>query len=79
MPLLKEKYVEKELEESMVERIRDVLLELGNGFSFIDNQYKVTVGNNDYFIDMLFYHLKLHCYIAVELKTVSFKPEFIGS
>lgn len=78
LPLLKEKYVEKELEESMVERIRDVLLELGNGFSFIGNQYKVIVGNNDYFIDMLFYHLKLHCYIAVELKTVPFKPEFIG-
>lgn len=78
LPLLKEKYVEKELEESMVERIRDVLLELGNGFSFIGNQYKLTVGNNDYFIDMLFYHLKLHCYIVVELKAVPFKPEFIG-
>lgn len=75
---LKEKYVEKELEESMVERIRNVLLELGNGFSFIGNQYKITVGNEDYFIDMLFYHLKLHCYIVVELKTIPFKPEFIG-
>ena len=78
LPLLKEKYVEKELEESMVERIRDVLLEFGNGFSFICNQYKLTVGDSDYFIDMLFYHLKLHCYIAVELKAVPFKPEFIG-
>ena len=62
----------------MVKRIRDVLLELGNGFSFIGNQYKLIVGDNDYFIDMLFYHLKLHCYIAVELKAVPFKPEFIG-
>lgn len=78
LPFLKEKYVEKELEESMVERIRDVLLELGNGFSFIGNQYKITVGDNDYFIDMLFYHLKLHCYIVVELKAVPFRPEFIG-
>ena len=78
LPFLKEKYVEKELEESMVERIRNVLLELGNGFSFIGNQYKITVGNEDYFIDMLFYHLKLHCYIVVELKTIPFKPEFIG-
>ena len=78
LPLLKEKYVEKELEESMVERIKDVLLELGEGFSFVGNQYKITVGDNDYFIDMLFYHLKLHCYIAAELKAVSFKPEFIG-
>lgn len=78
LPLLKEKYIEKELEESMVERIKDVLLELGDGFSFVGNQYKITVGDNDYYIDMLFYHLKLHCYIAVELKAVSFKPEFIG-
>ena len=78
LPLLKEKYVERELEESMVERIRDILLEFGNGFSFIGNQYKLTVGNSDYFIDMLFYHLKLHCYIVVELKAVPFKPEFIG-
>ena len=78
LPLLKEKYVEKELEESMIERIRDVLLEFGNGFSFIGNQYKLTVGDSDYFIDMLFYHLKLHCYIVVELKAVPFKPEFIG-
>ena len=78
LPLLKEKYVEKELEESMVERIRDVLLEFGNGFSFIGNQYKLTIGDNDYFIDMLFYHLKLHCYIVVELKAIPFKPEFIG-
>lgn len=78
LPLLKEKYVEKELEESMVERIRDVLLEFGNGFSFIGNQYKLTVGDSDYFIDMLFYHLKLHCYVVVELKAVPFKPEFIG-
>lgn len=78
LPFLKEKYVERELEESMIERIRDVLLELENGFSFIGNQYKITVSDNDYYIDMLFYHLKLHCYIAVELKAVPFKPEFIG-
>lgn len=78
LPLLKEKYIEKELEDSMTGRIRDVLLELGNGFSFIGNQYKLVVDNNDYYIDMLFYHLKLHCYIVVELKTVPFKPEFIG-
>ena len=78
LPLLKEKYVEKELEEAMIKRIRDVLLELGNGFSLVGNQYKITVGNNYYFIDMLFYHLKLHCYIAVELKAVPFKPDFIG-
>ena len=78
LPFLKEKYVEKELEKSMMERIRDVLLEVGNGFSFVGNQYKIIVSDNDYFIDMLFYHIKLHCYIVVELKTVPFRPEFIG-
>lgn len=78
LPLLKDKYIERELEESMIDRIRDILLEFGNGFSFIGNQYKITVGNEDYFIDMLFYHLKLHCYVVVELKAIPFKPEFVG-
>lgn len=78
LPLLKEKYIETELEEAMIERIRDVLLELGNGFSFVGNQYKIEVGDKDYFIDMLFYHTKLHCYIVVELKAVPFQPEFTG-
>lgn len=78
LPLLKEKYIERELEESMINHIRDVLLELGNGFSFVGNQYRLTVGNDEYFVDLLFYHLKLRCYIVVELKTVSFKPEFVG-
>ena len=78
LPFLKENFIERELELAMVERIRDVLLELGNGFSFVGNQYKIVVGDNDYYVDMLFYHLKLHCYIAVELKTVPFQPEFVG-
>ena len=56
----------------MVERIKTVLLELGNGFSFIGNQYKISVDDKDYFIDMLFYHTKLHCYIVVELKNTEY-------
>ena len=75
---LKEGYKEKMLEEAIIEKIRDVLLELGNGFSFVGNQYKITVGNNDYFIDLLFYHLKLRCFIVVELKAGSYKPEYAG-
>lgn len=75
---LKDNYVEKELEDYMITKIRDILLELGKGFSFIGNQYKISTDNNDYFIDMLFYHLDLHCYIVVELKTTEFKPEYIG-
>lgn len=54
------------------------LLELGAGFSFIGRQYKITVDDDDYYIDLLFYHVKLHCYVVVELKAVSFKPEFAG-
>lgn len=69
---------EKELEKSMIEKIRDVLLELGNGWSFMGNQYKITVNGKDYFIDLLFYHTKLKCYIVVELKAVKFEPEFVG-
>ena len=75
---LKENYKEKELEKAMIERIRDVLVELGKGFSFIGNQYKISTENNDYFIDLLFYHLDLRCYIVIELKTTEFKPEYIG-
>ena len=75
---LKKNYVEKELEEHMITKIRDVLLELGKGFCFICNQYKISTDNQDYYIDMLFYHLDLRCYIAVELKATEFKPEYIG-
>ena len=73
---LTDDYKEKELENKMLEKLKNILLELGSGFSFVGNQYKITVGNEDYFIDMLFYHTKLHCYIAVELKVGDFKPEF---
>lgn len=75
---LKERYKEKELESAMLEKIKDVLVELGKGFSFVGNQYKISTNSNDYYIDLLFYHLDLKCYIVVELKTTDFKPEYIG-
>ena len=75
---LKKNYAEKELEEHMITKIRDVLLELGKGFSFIGNQYKISTNNHDYYIDILFYHLELRCYIVVELKSTEFKPEYVG-
>jgi predicted nuclease of restriction endonuclease-like (RecB) superfamily len=78
LPLLKEKYVETELENALVERIKDTILELGKGFSFVGNQYKLIVGDEDFYIDMLFYNLKLHSYVVVELKTGEFKPEYVG-
>ena len=75
---IKEEAIEKDIENAMMERIKNVLLELGKGFSFVGNQYKISTENQDYYIDMLFYHLELRCYIVVELKNVEFKPEYIG-
>lgn len=75
---LRKDYIEKELETAMVDKIKMTLLALGNGFSFVGNQYRITVENEDYFIDLLFYHIKLHCYIVVELKSTKFKPEYAG-
>lgn len=75
---LKENAIEKDIEESMLGRIKNLLLEFGKRFSFVGNQYKISTDNNDYYIDLLFYHLDLRCYIVVELKNTNFKPEYIG-
>jgi len=69
---------ERELENRLVEKIRDLLLELGYGFSFIGNQYKLKLNDKEYAIDLLFYNRILKCLIAIELKTVEFEPEFAG-
>ena len=75
---LRENYKEKELQNAMLERIKDVLLEFGKGFSFVGSEYKISTNENDYYIDLLFYHLELRCYIVIELKTTEFRPEYIG-
>ena len=75
---LKNEYKEKELESAMLNRIKDVLIELGKGFSFVGNQYKIIAGGQEFFIDLLFYHLELRRYVVVELKASSFKPEYTG-
>lgn len=75
---LTENYNEKELENKLIENITDFLLELGQGFSYIGRQYKLEVSNKDFYIDLLFYHVKLHSYVVVELKTGEFKPEYAG-
>lgn len=67
---------ERELENKMIEYIRDLLIELGYGFAYLGNQYKLKLGNNEYFIDILFYHRKLQCLIAIELKAGKFEPEY---
>lgn len=76
--MLKERHDEQELENALIEHITRFLLELGAGFSYIGRQYKLEVDGDEFFIDLLFYHVRLHCYIVVELKTVKFKPEFAG-
>ena len=70
--------LEKDLEDAMVSQITRVLMEFGSGFSFLGRQYPIQVGEKDYYIDLLFYNVKLHCYFVVELKTVDFKPKFAG-
>ena len=75
---LKGQVKEKQIEEAMIEKIKNVLIELGNGFAFVGNQYKITVSDTDYFIDLLFYHLELRCYVVVELKARKFKPSDAG-
>lgn len=75
---LREKYDEKELEDALVNQITQFLLELGTGFSYVGRQVKIVVGESEFRLDLLFYHVKLHCYVVIELKTEKFKPEFAG-
>lgn len=75
---LTEKIKEKDIEFQLVKHITEFLLELGVGFAFVGKQYKLEIGDKEYFIDLLFYHLKLRCYFVIELKSVAFKPEFAG-
>ena len=75
---LTEDYNEKELENALTEQITQFLLELGTGFSYMGSQVNIKVGESNFYLDLLFYHVKLHCYIVVELKTEKFKPEFAG-
>lgn len=69
---------ERDIERTLVACLRKFLLELGVGFAFVGQQYHLEVGGQDFFIDLLFYHLKLRCYVVIELKAVDFQPEFAG-
>ncbi|MCO7513661.1 PDDEXK nuclease domain-containing protein [Pseudomonas guariconensis] len=69
---------EREIEAALVEHITQFLLELGAGFAFVGRQVHLEVGGDDFYIDLLFYHLKLRCYVVIELKTDKFKPEHLG-
>lgn len=69
---------ERELEDRLIEKLKEFILELGYGFCFIGRQYRLTLGNKEYFIDLLFYHRFLKCLVAIELKIGEFEPEFAG-
>lgn len=69
---------EKDLQRGIVSNLRDFILEFGKDFTFVGQEYRVQVGNNDYFIDLLFFHRGLRCLVMIELKTTDFKPEYLG-
>ncbi|AJZ56781.1 hypothetical protein OI25_7751 [Paraburkholderia fungorum] len=69
---------ERDIEQALTRHITRFLLELGSGFAFVGRQYPLDVGGDEFFIDLLFYHLKLRCYVVVELKTTPFRPEYAG-
>lgn len=71
-------FQEKDIEKQLMAHITKFLLELGKGFAFLGQQYYLEIAENDYYIDMLFYHIKLKCYVVIELKNTKFIPEYAG-
>jgi len=75
---LPQTYTEKDLQQSIVGNLKNFILEFGRDFSFIGQEYRIQVGNHDYFIDLLFFHRGLRCLVMLELKIDEFKPEYLG-
>ncbi len=73
-----DQHSEREIEKELIKHISEFMVELGKGFAFVGKQYNIVVNNNDYYIDLLFYHLQLRCYVVFELKAGKFKPEYAG-
>lgn len=69
---------ERELEQGLLDHLRDLLLELGKGFAFFGSQYHLEVGGQDFYLDLLFYHVQLRCWVVIDLKMEDFRPEFAG-
>lgn len=69
---------ERDLEHGLLQHIREFLLELGVGFAFVGSQYHLEIAGQDFYIDLLFYHLRLRCYIVIDLKMTDFQPEYAG-
>lgn len=74
----KEDMVERDIENALIKDVTKLLLELGTGFAFLGNQYRINVGGDDFYIDLLFYNLNIRSYVVIELKTGDFKPEYAG-
>jgi hypothetical protein len=75
---LPETFSEENLQKSILHNLRSFILEIGKDFTFIGEEYRLQVGNHDYFVDLLFYHRGLSCLVAFELKIGEFKPEYVG-
>lgn len=75
---LSARFAERELEKGLLTHLRDLLLELGRGFAFVGSQVPLTVDGRSFYIDLLLYHVRLHCYFVIELKTGEFEPEYAG-
>jgi Uncharacterized conserved protein len=75
---LSKDFHERDIENGLIFHLKEFLVELGVGFAYLGNQVHLSVGKNDYFLDLLFYHVKLRCYIVIEIKAGPFKPEFAG-
>ncbi len=71
-------FTERELETELVKHVQKFLLELGAGFAFVGRQYKLAVSDQDFYLDLLFYHLKMRCFVVIDLKRGDFKPEYAG-
>ena len=75
---LTEPYAERELETELIKHLEKFLVELGAGFAFVGRQYHLEISDKDFYIDLLFYHLRLRCFMVIELKKGEFKPEYAG-
>lgn len=75
---MRDDYDERELEKGLTSQITNFLLELGTGFAYMGKQVPLQVGKRDFYLDLLFYHTRLHCYVVIELKTGDFEPEYAG-
>jgi predicted nuclease of restriction endonuclease-like (RecB) superfamily len=75
---LADPFAERELERGLLIHLRDLLLELGRGFAFVGSQVPLVIDDRSFYVDLLFYHIRLHCYFVIELKTGEFQPEYAG-